>query len=125
MNKEFEFHEIVAKVEERFRKVYDGEKVAKAVTEGQMAPDEISTGWWVVLSRFGIAIRFGDMKPDIAAGDTLVLVASKIPKAPPQLAITPAPAAPGSPGTATVILPSGYASAEAFAEDCGFELAKT
>lgn len=91
---EFEFHEVVAKVEERFRKVYDSEKIAKAVTESQMAPDQVSTGWWVVLSRFGIAIRFGDKRPDIDVGDALVLNARKIPKKPDAPAIAIVPPAP-------------------------------
>jgi hypothetical protein len=100
-SQEFEFHETVAKVEERFRPELTDEARARLGAmpgsgggeEGKYQPEMVSTGWWVVLARFGIAVRFGSMKPDIVAGDTLVLIARRIPK-PPE---APAPAPPPMP----------------------------
>lgn len=96
---EFEFHEVVAKVEERFRAEMDDEARARlgaiegsgGGNEGKYEPKMVSTGWWVVISRFGVAMRFGKLKPDIVAGDTLVLIARRIPRPqdPPALAAVP------------------------------------
>lgn len=96
---EIEFHEVVAKVEERFRAELDAEARARlgaipgsgGGTEGKYEPKMVSTGWWVILARFGIAMRFGKLKPDVVAGDTLVLVVRKIPRPqdPPALAAVP------------------------------------
>jgi hypothetical protein len=92
---EFEFHEVVAKVEERFRPELDEEarkRLGGTDTQpGLYEPCQVSTGWWVVLARFGVAVRFGSMKPDIIAGDTLVLIARKIPKPPEPIAPEPGP----------------------------------
>lgn len=91
----FEFHETVAKVEERFRAVYDPGKVGAAKSQSQMdeGTEQVSTGWWVVLARFGVAVRFGATRPDIAAGDTLVMVPRiiKKPSAPDLAVVPPAP----------------------------------
>lgn len=96
---QFEFHATVVKVEERFRKVYDREKVGNAKTDAQMteASEDVSTGWWVSLSQYGIAVNFGPTKPDIDSGDTLVLIARKLPKQPPKLEAVPAPVMPPLP----------------------------
>lgn len=91
------FYETAAKVEERFRPVYDREKVANAKVEGQLEPEQVSTGWWIVLSRFGVAMRFGSSKPDIQPGDTLVMTLSKMPKKPPAPVLAVIPLAPPSP----------------------------
>lgn len=94
MTVEFEFQAIVTDVRERFQKRYDPEKAGDAKTESQMADasEEVSIGWFVALAQYGIAIYFGKQKPDIEKGDTLCLVARKIPKAPPKLEVVPPPA---------------------------------
>lgn len=90
-----DFHEVIAKVEERFRPVYDREAVSNAKTDGQMsdASTRESTGWWIVLSRAGIAIRTGDVKPQYEVGDTIVFTLQRLPRkrpdAAPDLAIVP------------------------------------
>lgn len=91
---DIEFHEVVAKVEERWRPELDDEARKRLIgTEdvpGKYEPKMVSTGWWIVLARFGVAICTGKFKPDIAPGDTLVAEFRKVPK-PPE-AGTPAPA---------------------------------
>lgn len=74
------FYETVAKVEERFRKAYADEVVGNAKTEGQMEVDQVSTGWWAVLSRAGFAIRMGDERPAYQDGDDMVFVLQRKPK---------------------------------------------
>jgi len=93
---EYEFHATVVRVEERFQKRYDPDKAGAAQTEAKMAEasEEVSIGWYVVLDRFGIAFHFGRLKPEIEAGDTMVLVFRKIPKAPPKLEVVPTPVKP-------------------------------
>ena len=75
---EREFSHVILRVEERFRDVLDDEARAKlgaADDNGKYEPSQISTGWWVVLDGWPVAMRFGSGKPDIEPGDTLVLVA--------------------------------------------------
>lgn len=76
------FHETIARVEERFRKKYDSEKAGGAKTESQMeeAADQVSTGWWIVLSRAGVAIRVGAEEPDFKAGDTVIFNMQRMPR---------------------------------------------
>lgn len=87
----FEFYETVLKVEERFRKIFNAEAVGNAKVESQMEGEQISTGWWVFLEQFGVAIRFGDTKPEgIDAGDQLsISISSRKKPAAPELAVVP------------------------------------
>ncbi len=90
----FDFYEKVLKVEERFRKIYDAQAVGDAKVESQMEAEQVSTGWWVFLERFGVAIRTGDTKPEgIDAGDMLMVSISsrKKPIAPELAVVPPAP----------------------------------
>ena len=85
---EFRLAETVVKVEERFRPMLDQEAKEKLRGsedgyQGKYEPKQVSTGWWVSLARFGVALNFGMQKPNIEVGDTLVLVAHRIPKPPP------------------------------------------
>lgn len=98
--KEREFHHKVLKVEERFRAELTEEAIAKlgvmpgaeAGAEGKYEPTMVSTGWWVVLDGWPVAMCFGSGKPDIQSGETLVLIARRIPKPPPELTVvSPAP----------------------------------
>lgn len=88
-----DFYDTVAKVEERFQTAYDRAAVGNAKTEGQMAEagTQVSLGWFVVLSRAGIAIRMGNTEPDYKAGDTMVFMLQRLPRKPeaPQLAVVP------------------------------------
>lgn len=83
---EREFYHLVLRVEERFQDVLDDEAKGKLGADGEdgekakYEPTQISTGWWVVLDGVPAAIRLGSGKPDIEAGDTLVLVARTIKK---------------------------------------------
>ena len=74
---EFEFEEIATKVEERFRRAYDPEKVGIAMTEGQMEYTEVSVGWWLVIKRLGLALWIGKQKPAFETGDLLRIKISK------------------------------------------------
>lgn len=79
-----EFHEVIAKLEERFRPELDDEAKARfggtAEHPGKYEPTMVSTGWWMVLARFGVAVRVGSTKPDdLAAGDQVVLTWHKRP----------------------------------------------
>lgn len=91
----FELAEIVVRVEERFRPELDQEAKEKLrgtdTYQGKYEPKQVSTGWWVVLQRFGVALSFGATKPDIDPGDTLVLVAHRIQKPPPAVAVESTP----------------------------------
>lgn len=84
---EREFRHKVLKIEERFRALLTEEAAAKLGTmrpdaggEGKYEPTMISTGWWVVLDGWPVAMRFGSGKPDIQPGETLALIARRIPK---------------------------------------------
>jgi hypothetical protein len=82
---EREFRHRILKVEERFREVLTDEAKAKlgaADDNGKYEPSQISTGWWVVLDGWPVAIRFGSGKPDIEPGDTLALVARTVKRPP-------------------------------------------
>ncbi|WP_456851929.1 hypothetical protein [Bradyrhizobium sp. USDA 4501] len=68
---EFEFEEIATSVEERFRRAYDPDVVGNARVESQMEPELVSTGWWLVIRRLGLALWIGKDKPAIEAGDVL------------------------------------------------------
>ncbi|MCA1419459.1 hypothetical protein [Bradyrhizobium sp. BRP23] len=68
---EFEFEEIATSVEERFTRTYDADKVGNAKVESQMEPELVSTGWWLVIKRLGLALWVGRDKPAIEAGDVL------------------------------------------------------
>jgi hypothetical protein len=70
---EYEFHARVLKVEERYTKTYDAEKVGNAKVEAQMEGEDVSTGWWVVLEGWSVAIRFGKLKPNIEKGQTMII----------------------------------------------------
>jgi hypothetical protein len=69
--REFEFEEVATSVEERFRRVYEGDKVGSAMVESQMAYTEVSLGWWLVIKRLGLALWIGKDKPAIESGDLL------------------------------------------------------
>lgn len=107
IDREFEFHEVVGKVEERFRPELDQEAAERLAgtseSAGKYEPKMVSTGWWVVLTRFGVSIRFGNLKPDIQAGDTLVLRATKIPKKPDAPALQVFPPAPSPEDSAAAL----------------------
>jgi hypothetical protein len=62
----------VAKVEERFEKVYDVETLASAKGEDQVKYELVSSGWFVTLEGWGVAVRFGHTQPEFKAGDTLI-----------------------------------------------------
>lgn len=77
------FYETIAKVEERFRPAYDAEVVGNAKTDAQLKNLEpISTGWWIVLARAGIAIRTGSTRPAFEAGENVILPLLRAPKQP-------------------------------------------
>jgi hypothetical protein len=67
-----EFHAKVLKVEERFDRVYK-KTFGEAKTEGEGGYDQVSNGWWVVLEGWPVAIRFGNLKPNCEAGDTIAM----------------------------------------------------
>jgi len=95
-----EFHARVRKVEERYQKIYDNPKFGTAETEAQAAPREVSTGWWVVLDDWPIAMRFGSLRPHVEPGDVMVIEMRVLPKpkpgdpAPVLNLVPPAPTAP-------------------------------
>ncbi|MEY9179693.1 hypothetical protein [Bradyrhizobium sp. USDA 313] len=68
---EFEFEEVATSVEERFARTYDAAKVGNARVESQMEPELVSTGWWLVIRRLGLALWIGKDKPAIETGDVL------------------------------------------------------
>jgi hypothetical protein len=73
----FEFEEVATKVEERFTRVYDrsfGE--AKGPSDG--GAKDVSTGWWLVMKRMGIALWIGKEKPEINTGDLLSVSIRKL-----------------------------------------------
>lgn len=68
-----EIEEVVSTVEERFRRAYDPIKSGEAKVESQMEYEQVSTGWWLVIRRLGIALRVGKEKPPINSGDRIVI----------------------------------------------------
>lgn len=74
----FEFEEVATRVEERFTRAYDAAAVGAAKVEGQMGYDEVSTGWWLVMKRMGIALWIGKEKPEISSGDLLSISIRKL-----------------------------------------------
>jgi hypothetical protein len=68
---QFEFEEVATRVEERFDRVYDPEKVGSALVESQMEHKLVSKGWWLVIQRLGLALWIGKDKPAIQSGDLL------------------------------------------------------
>jgi len=69
--REFQFEEVATSVEERFDRIYDPATVRDAKVESQMEYRKVSTGWWLVIKRLGLALWIGKDKPDIASGDLL------------------------------------------------------
>ena len=69
--REFEFEEVATCVEERFRRVYEGDSVGNAKVESQMKFEQVSLGWWLVIKRLGLALWIGKDKPAIESGDLL------------------------------------------------------
>ena len=67
----FEFEEVATSVEERFDRVYDPVRVSTAKVENQMDYQQVSSGWWLVIKRLGLALWIGKDKPDIESGDLL------------------------------------------------------
>lgn len=84
--------ESISIVEERFVDV-PTEKYGSAATEAK-AKEEMqkqTSGWWVTLPRLGIVLHVGMTKPDLQAGDVLVLSASRMRRAGEFGAVAPAP----------------------------------
>jgi hypothetical protein len=69
----YEFHAVVKKVEERFAKNYAGSNLGEAKAEAAVEVDEVSTGWWVSFEGWPVAMRFGNLKPHINAGQTMII----------------------------------------------------
>lgn len=66
----------VIRVEERFeRAIVDSSAYGDAKSEAKAmdATQEVSTGWWIILEGWPIAIGVGREKPDLSAGDIMVL----------------------------------------------------
>jgi hypothetical protein len=74
---QYEFVAVATSVEERFRRVYNTDKLRDAKVESQMEYDQISTGWWLVIPEMGISLRIGDQRPTIDAGDVLSIIIGK------------------------------------------------
>jgi hypothetical protein len=70
----YEFRAIVRKVEERFARSYDAKKLGEANVESQAEYTTTSTGWWVLLEGWPVAMRFGNLKPLVKEGDTMCIV---------------------------------------------------
>ncbi len=70
----YEFRAVIRKVEERFARSYDVEKLGEAKAESQVEYKTISTGWWVLLEGWPVAMRFGNLKPLVKEGDTMCIV---------------------------------------------------
>lgn len=73
----FEFEEVATSVVERFDRVYDPQAVCDAKAESQMQYRQVSTGWWLVIKRMGLALWIGKDKPAIESGDLLRIKISK------------------------------------------------
>lgn len=74
----FEFEEVATKVEERFERNYNAEAMGNAKAESRVEYDEVSTGWWLVMKRMGIALWIGKDKPEINSGDLLSISIRKL-----------------------------------------------
>jgi hypothetical protein len=74
----FEFEEVVTVVEERFTKAYDVESLCTAKYANEVKYKSVSSGWWLVIKRLGVALRVGDEKPEIKPGDTLAISIRKV-----------------------------------------------
>lgn len=74
----YEFRAIVRKVEERHVRHYDKKASGEAKVESQLEYTTTSSGWWVLLEGWPIAIRFGDLKPVVEPGDTMCIVMHRI-----------------------------------------------
>jgi hypothetical protein len=74
---EFSFEEVATTVEERFRRAYHEEKIGIAKVESQMEFDEVSTGWWLVIKRLGLALWIGNERPGIESGDLMTITFRK------------------------------------------------
>lgn len=78
MSTAYETRAKIMRVEERYSRTYDPAKMGEAKVESQAEFAQVSTGWWVVLDGWPIAIRMGDAKPDdLAEGDTLSITMRK------------------------------------------------
>jgi hypothetical protein len=73
----FEFEEVATKVEERFTRVYD-RSFGEAKGPGDSGVEDVSTGWWLVMKRMGIALWIGKDKPEINTGDLLSVSIRKL-----------------------------------------------
>ena len=74
----FEFEEVATRVEERFERNYNATAMGNAKVESQASYDEVSTGWWLVMKRMGIALWIGKDKPEISSGDLLSISIRKL-----------------------------------------------
>jgi hypothetical protein len=68
---EFTFEEVATTVEQRWRRVYHAKSISEAKAESQVEFENVSTGWWLVLKRLGLAIWISHEKPAIESGDLL------------------------------------------------------
>jgi hypothetical protein len=75
---EFEFEEIATSIEERFTRAYDAASVGNARVESQMEPELVSTGWWLVIRRLGLALWISNDKPAIEARKLTVVMAARV-----------------------------------------------
>ena len=73
-----QFPATASKVEERFIRSYNKEKLATAKAENQIEYDMISTGWWVLVDVLGISISLGKDKPALNVGDKLMVRITKL-----------------------------------------------
>lgn len=69
----YSFKVRVAKVEEKFEKTYKAETMGEAKVESQVESDLKSIGWFVTIDGWGVSICFGDTKPELKAGDELIV----------------------------------------------------
>jgi hypothetical protein len=74
----YEFEEIASCVEERFQRAYSPQAVGTAKSESQMTYEEVSTGYWLVIKRLGLALWIGNEKPEIQSGDHLSITIKRL-----------------------------------------------